>query len=190
MTPNSQHHRVSVTFPTDDGPDRWAAVDAMTYAMTTINYDHHEVHGGSSYVVSGTATLGNGATQDILVVTPNTTKWAHLIGLVTSSGLATVTFYEGATVSNAGAATTEVNRNRNSTNTAGVVVTTGPTVTGTGTAIFSQSSGAGQNVGGEVRGENEFILKQNTIYLLRITSAAAANVVNYILDWYEHTSKE
>lgn len=175
----------------DNGTKDVEAVgDAVTNAIVTLEYDHHEVHEGDSYVVSGTATLDSGGVLNVLIVTPNTTKWAHLLPIVVvNGGAATIAIYEDATVSAVGSAAEEINRNRNSANTAGVVVTTGPTVTGTGTQIFTFTIGDGQQTGGEVRGTYEWVLKQNTIYLLRITSLANGNVVNYLLDWYEHTSK-
>jgi hypothetical protein len=43
--------------------------------------------------------------------------------------------------------------------------------------------------GGKVRGDSEFILKQNTKYLINITSLSAANNISASFAWYEHTSK-
>jgi hypothetical protein len=36
--------------------------------------------------------------------------------------------------------------------------------------------------------DNEIILKQNTKYLLRITSSTAANLTNLQIEFYEHTN--
>jgi len=163
-------------------------IDGVANAVTTLDYAHHEIHGGSSYTSSGSATLGVGATQDVLIVTPNTTKWAHFLGYVNASGQATISFYEDTTTSDDGAAATELNRNRNSANTAGLVITTGPTVSGAGTLLFTTTIGSGRT-SGEVRETDEWILKQNAKYMLRITSAAASNLVNWVLNWYEHTSR-
>jgi len=173
----------------DNGTKDVAAIaDAVSGASVVIDFAHHELHEGDHYYATGTTTLGIGEVLNILIVTPNTTKWAHLEGQIGTSGTATVGFYEGSTTSAAGSAVTEFNRNRNSANTAAVVVTTGPTITGDGTLIFTAQSGAGQRVGGDVRAQNEFILKQNTKYILRVTSAVATNVTNWLVDWYEHVN--
>ena len=38
--------------------------------------------------------------------------------------------------------------------------------------------------------DGEFVLKQNTKYLIRITSNSDANKVTTALEWYEHTDKD
>ena len=43
--------------------------------------------------------------------------------------------------------------------------------------------------GGEARALHEWVLKQNTKYLLRITSHTDANVISVSFDWYEHTNE-
>ena len=122
-------------------------------------------------------------------MTPDTTKWAHLVGSVVTEAEAHVYFYEGATLSNgAGTAVTAYNRNRNSATAATVTVTHTPSIAATGTLIFETHFGSGRGVGGQVRAVEEWVLDQNQTYLLRVTNATALN--NYIainLNWYEHT---
>lgn len=167
-----------------DNPD-----DSTTGALEVIDYAHHEIHSGSSFVYTGYATLAASAVQNLLIITPDTTKWAHFTGHVQTSGEATVAFYEGATVSANGTTTTPYNRNRNSATAPTLAIYTGPTVTGDGTLLYSGLIGSGRSFGGQVREEAEWILKQNTIYLLRITSAVNDNNVTWALNWYEHTNQ-
>ncbi|NCU30062.1 hypothetical protein EOM60_05700 [Candidatus Saccharibacteria bacterium] len=45
--------------------------------------------------------------------------------------------------------------------------------------------------GGSARETAEFLLKQNTAYLLRLTEVNVSDThINWELDWYEHTNKE
>jgi len=164
------------------------SIDAVSGGLITVDFPHHEIHEGDHYMSGGTVTLGLGGVLDVLVTTPDTTKWAHLEGLVNSSGAANVLFYEGATVSDNGSTALAVNRNRNSENTAAVIISTGPTVSSPGSVLYPSLMGVGQNSGGLIRSEDEFILRQNTLYVIRITSEAASNRINWRLDWYEHTN--
>ena len=102
--------------------------------------------------------------------------------------------FEG-TAKTTGTTMVEFNHNRNSTNTAGVVVTHTPGAGADGTAIdqrrFGNDSGpAGKGGGGSsTRGTLEWVLDQNTDYLFRVTSHTASNNISIVLDWYEHTDK-
>lgn len=180
----------AITGLINDTTYRTARVDASTHSLQVVDYAHHEIHSGSAYVVSYNADVSSGANLDVLIVTPNTTAWAHMLLNLAGENELLATLYETATVSAAGTALTEVNHNRNSANTAAVVVTHTPTVTGTGTAIWQRIGGSGETVGGEARNDAEMILKQNTTYLLRLTNnGVGTGWINVELDWYEHTDK-
>ena len=43
--------------------------------------------------------------------------------------------------------------------------------------------------GGDARSDGEWVLKQNTKYLIVVTSGADNNNVSLVLGWYEHTDK-
>lgn len=164
------------------------STDSSTNAVNTIDYAHHEIHGGSSFTADYTVELANGATIDILVVTPNTTKWAHMEYILMCELESEIKIYEGVTTSNDGTGLTEFNRN--SATAATTVVSYTPTVTDTGTLIRTKHLGAGKTAGGESRDLSEIILKQNTKYLYRITNATTSvNYITFILSWYEHTNK-
>ena len=166
-------------------------MDASTHSLQTIDYSHHEVHSGSAYTFDRNVELANGATTDILLITPNTTKWAHFLYELDVEAEATFTIYEAATAT-AGTAVTVTNRNRNVTNPATVTVSHTPTGITTGsTTIRVHHLGAGKSLGGGARGVHEFVLKQNTKYLIRITNlTTSTNWVSLIADWYEHTNRD
>lgn len=165
-------------------------IDAATHALETIEYEHHEIHSGSSFTVSYSADIGNGANLDIAVITPDTTKYAHLTYEFDVEAESDFKIYEAATLT-AGTAIAAYNRNRNSLTAATTSVTHTPTSITTGTTIIRDFHiGSGRTWGGGDRAQHEFILKRNTKYLIRLTNATANN--NYMaikLDWYEHTDK-
>ncbi len=164
-------------------------LDEITRSLNYLDHSHHEVHEGDAYTYCEQNTLNADATRDLLIVTPDTGVWGHFLWRIRGSGEASMALYEGTTTSNDGTGVTEVNRNRNSANTSDLVVTHTPTITGVGTVICMQHFGSSQKAGGEERAVNEFILKQNTKYLLRVTSEAASNDLSTEIDWYEHTNK-
>lgn len=63
-------------------------------------------------------------------------------------------------------------------------------MTATGTLLAKYYIGSGKVAGGGARDAEEFVLKQNTAYLFRVTEGnAAATNINWTFDWYEHTNK-
>ena len=168
-------------------------IDAATHALNTIEYEHHEIHGGSSYTLSRPLTLPVANDDEIRIATPNTTKWAHMIFSAVSDAAVTVSLYETTTLTHVvGNVLTPINRNRNSTNTSGLTICHTPGGAGDGNLLYSSTAGAGgnpaQSAPGVIGGRFEFILKQNTAYLLRI-AGASGDVVSINLEWYEHTDK-
>lgn len=170
---------------------RHARLDTSTHTLQTIDYAHHEVHSGSHFFYTDKNTVGSGDKQEYVITTPNTTEWAHMLFRATGSAITTVDLYEGTTRTG----TTDVvtfNNNRNTTDSASVIVYKGASTDGAdGTLIFTIQSGASSQQSRSplepTRGE-EIILKQNTKYLIRITSGTASNLTNLKLEWYEHTS--
>ena len=164
--------------------------------MQVIDYAHHEIHGGSHYNFSATdGDLDSGQVLEFILTTANTTSWPHLI--VSAYGALHTRFeiYE-ATTHTTNVLQTSYNNNRNSVNTAGMTIHTSNDDGADGTMIFEAEfgidTGGGSNRrsgGGEARGDSEFVLKQNTKYLVRIESQTDNNVVSLDLAWYEHTDK-
>jgi len=162
--------------------------DETTRALITYPYSHVEIHQGNHYLVGRTIDLTNSQVFDILLVTPNTTKWSHFIEAFASEAESNVKLYEGTTTSADGTSIPSFNNNRNSANTAAMLVYHTPTITGIGTLLTEKNMGAGKAQGGSLsRGDKELILKQNTKYLVRITNNTTSNNwFNYDFEWYEH----
>ena len=80
------------------------------------------------------------------------------------------------------------NRNRVPT-TEGSMVSLADTATdsggGTGTRIWTFKAGANKTVTASESERFEFILKENTKYLLQAVGAQN-DIVTFLLDWYEH----
>jgi hypothetical protein len=177
-----------------DKSGRLLEYDNIFRAPISITVPHHEIHEGNGYVVQEGIQLNN-ASKEYLIVTPDTTKWTHMIINVLGSQDTSVRFVEG-TGKTGGTALTEINRNRNSNNTAGVVVTHTPAgaeggVTVLFTAQFgiATASGGRGGAGAQAEGRAEFILKQNNSYSLTVTALSAnVNNITVDIDWYEHTS--
>lgn len=163
--------------------------ELKTLSEIRLDFAHHKIHEGNSYVVSDVNDLANGASFDYLLTTPNTTVWAHLFLVIQSEAEASYILYENPTITLAGTGMTAYNRDRNSSNTATTTVEHTPTVGAVGTQIFEEHWGVaiGGGIAGINRGLKEFVLKQNEEYLLRVTNeTASANQVSVILNWYEH----
>jgi hypothetical protein len=167
-------------------------LDNMSKAIETIEYEHHEIHGGTMFRAGEEVALANDGTRVIHVKTPDTTKWAHMVYQMSNTLEAEFEFYEGPTVSNVGTAVPSYNRNRNSATAATTLVYHTPTTSASGTLLATRREGIGKTAGGSSRGVAEWILKQNTSYLLVFTSRAGAGTTNYVnwwIVWYEHTSR-
>lgn len=162
--------------------------DSITYSLVSISHPHHEIHSGDMFTDSGQDTLASAATKEILFITPDTTKLAHLLINIRATGEANYELFIDTTVSANGVACNITNRNHNSINTPTVQCFTGPTITDDGAKFHEEHFGSGQITGGDTRDESEWVLKRNTIYLLRITSESSGNDVSRILEWYEHTN--
>jgi hypothetical protein len=168
--------------------------DSTTGAIKTIEYEHHEIHGGNSFTVADTVACDT-TTVKWMVVTPNTTKYSHFIFTLTSTGEALYLVTEGADRT-AGVSLSAINRRRPGIpKIAGTTVSRTPTggTTDGSTILFSMRNGitnvASKNIeGGEARALNEWILKPNTKYIISITTYADV-FVTCVLDWYEHTDK-
>jgi hypothetical protein len=165
-------------------------MDSATHNLIFIDAGHHEIHDGSSFTSTYTDDKSIGTIMDILIVTPNTTKWAHLIWTIEGESELDISLYRGATASNNGTPLIVSNRNDNSANTPTTVCYHTPTVDSgsEGTLYRVWHTGSGKASGGGTRSDTERILQQNTKYLFRIT-ATAAGWIAIKLDWYEHSSK-
>lgn len=193
-----------------DNDAAYISIDDCTNSLQIIEYEHHEIHSGSSYTCSITQAVSDTNDRTIIAFrTPDSLKYLHLTASASATAAAVATIYEGPTITNnTGATLTVFNRNRTSTNTTGVWDTSqNPDVQGqatyfteatmgnvtSGTAFPPIPLGAGQGpkaVGGLARGQQEYVLAPNTLYAFEVKSSTNDDNAHWIeLDWYEHTDK-
>ena len=184
-------------------------LDRMTYSSVCIDYAHHEIHDGDSFVAhfENTTASSDEDRTAIYLKTP-ATKACHMVASFTASYAATASIYEAPTeTANMGTSAAIYNRNRIGTPatsgcfdnaTVPVVnkvmtlvetdVDTELTNTGTILSTFVLVAGATPKpAGGASRDTQEWILKASTAYIFIITNVGSnANKHAIQLDWYEH----
>lgn len=173
--------------------------DKITNAIMTVDYAHHEIHGGSSFLAFHSAGSKNdGDKINLYFKTPNTTTRLHAFLQWSASGAAYGRILEAPTVTaNTGTnAQVVINRDRDSAKASTVVDNaTSPaankygidvTITNDGTKIFEEFSGAAKTANAAGRAESEIILKANTAYCFQVESDASTLVLFMLVSWYEH----
>lgn len=178
-------------------------IDDATRAIVTIEYEHYQIHAGSSFKSDiNTDDLKNEGNNDALHIsftTPDTVRWAHIVIYGWASGAADLSIVEAPTGGVVGGNNLAIfNRNRNSSTISALIstddttanqVTQDATAPTGGTEIHHWKLGAGKNkIGGDNRGNEEFILNQNTTYSLRLASTVAAIRAQLTIEWYERTN--
>jgi hypothetical protein len=171
-------------------------IDTTTGVIGQVPYEHLEVHTGRLFSYSECVELGNDASVDYVIETPDTTRWSHIGINIEGVGVTEIRLYEATNGTGTTEQTNVFNRQRNSANTAGTKIYKGYTAAGEaptlGTLLCSHRSGfsSGQSKSASEAGSaHEYVLKQNTKYILRITSRTAANFVATELNWYEHQNR-
>jgi len=161
-------------------------IDSATNAIINIDYAHHEIHEGNSYVLNGhDDDLDVGQNFDLTVITANTTNWMHAVWNAEGVEAIHIYVYEGVTVNVEGNPTIPINRDRNSPNTSDAICREGDTFNAFGTLLWEWHTGdkKASGIGGE---RDEYILRQGTTYLFRVQSEVINNKVSGQLSWYEH----
>ena len=191
---------------------QYPRLDSSTFALVTIEYEHHEVHGKSSFTCHYTQEVSDTNDKSIIAFkTPNGTAHVHIVMSVAAQDGALAYILEAPTITdNAGAALAVFNRFRDGTLVASGVIdrsqnpdvvnqatfftesTMGAVTSGTKLEEIQMIAGQGpRRLGGFSRGSAEWVLKKNTLYAFVIQSLNANdNLHNIRLDWYEHTPKE
>ncbi len=168
-------------------------MDAASGSLLVIGQAENLAHEGTHFTYSQVdADFDIADAVELLIVTPNSTKWAHMVFLVTAALDTTVGLYEDATHTIL-AAQTAYNNNRNSATANTTTINTHNNDGADGTLIWSEvfgiSSGGGPGAivgGGASRGDSEWILKQNAKYLLKVTSGTDNSSMTLECLWYEH----
>ncbi len=127
------------------------AFDGTTEALTTIDYAHHEIHAGSHFLYTDSAALNDTAVQNYLIVTPNSSTYAHMIFVLDGSAITQFQLYEGGDRLGDALQTTG-NSNRNSGKEATVKVYKGITGGSTDGNLIHQYKGGAATA--QSRGES------------------------------------
>jgi hypothetical protein len=165
-------------------------VDDVDNTLVGIDTVHHEIHEGNHYTVTVYDNDVDIAGPKIVrITTPNTSTRIHLTTFVSADGGFLFEFYENPTLNAAGAGLTEFNNDRNSSNTATATTfedTTTQAPNNDGTLLDAgYSGGEKKRVSGESGTRDEFILKQDEDYLVKLTVDADNTKAVIVFKWYE-----
>ena len=171
-------------------------LDPITDVLTVITIDHAAIHAGRGYSVYITKdALANGASFDTAFVTPEE-NFVHLKFYDTwiSNAAGLFLLYENPTsVADPEGTVTPVNRRRpNIPGVSAVTVSYGVTTNLVGATLLEtlRFGGGGTGPQGRSGGDRsmdiEWVLKQDTLYVFRVTnqSGVAANIGMWLF-WYE-----
>lgn len=169
---------------------RGASRQFPLYASGSLQADnmHTRVHNGLGFRAGVIlASVANNVSLD-LVWTTAASDYPHIVWHPTLNGSANFELYEGATFTG-GTTMTAVNFKRTSTREYAGTLKHSPTVTGTGTLIWSVhlAGGSGPHAaGGSASGfDEEWILKAETTYLARLTNkSGSAQIAGISPAWY------
>jgi len=171
-----------------------AHVDEHSGAVGVIEQEHLKIHAGKLFTLSKRLVLddagGTNPIHEFLGVVP-ADLFPHFrkLAVVTDGSGFDVDFYEAPTTTDDGTAVTSKNNKRNSTNEAGLLIYDAPTVTDDGELLESiMATGTKQSGALGSEGSNEWILKPDTKYLIRITNnTAGAASSRFVINmfWYE-----
>jgi hypothetical protein len=161
------------------------AYDPFAHALTVIQEQHRMNHDGFMFHASGKVTgMVDTNVDDYLITTPAAT-FPHFqrVRLDLGGGDFDIQTYEAPTTSAAGTVIPSTNTNRNSSNTADTVITSGPTVSVVGTLVHTTwappvGTGIGQSANGisNISNGEEWILAPSTEYLIRLTNNSGATI--------------
>lgn len=163
--------------------------DDIDKALATIDLAHHEIHEGK-YFSANQGIQAIGTVSNFLLTTPAGGTEYHVQFEVECTDATLVEFYENPTVTHPGNAITIYNKNRQNSGTSVCVASaftgTFGTVTADGTLLLKHVFGTGgkTSIGGAVRENAEWILKQNMTYHIKAISTANGTLA-FTAEWYE-----
>lgn len=173
---------------------RGVVTQDLTGAQAVILYAHHEIHGGSTFLVSYKSPDGANIPDNGTITYTVTThaKYAHILVRAACGGDMEGEFLEGATVTaGTGVAMVEYNKNRASSKAPTVGVRRDMAITDDGTRIeneFIPGGTGGNAIGGAGVSRAEWILAPSTVYVVRVTNRAGnAQPMSLAIEWYEES---
>jgi hypothetical protein len=168
------------------------STDFVTKSDKGITIEHANIHAGMFYSASDIfVSMSSSATYSISILTSNDC-YVHYRNerVSTSADKLKIILYEGSAVTG-GTTVSAINHNRINSNTSDTIVKKGITITSAGTTISTSYIGGGTNQGnnrsgGDTTGNNEFVLKRNTQYAIKLENGSSStNIINIEPIWYE-----
>ena len=165
--------------------------EQFTGALRAITTEHGYIHQGIAYIMREILTVTTTASSYIDFTTP-ADKTIHFrpSSFASNGDNITIEIFEDASVTG-GTTYAAKNRNRNSNNTSQVSITINPTVNTEGNIIdkfyVGGGSGISDTTSGAITGNvDEWVLKPDTTYLIKITNNGASDSNVFVnLFWYE-----
>ena len=154
------------------------------YRSVVKRYSNALAEDGKLFTYSPVFSMANNATVNYLLKTPAALKTTlYELTVTTDNSPVFHYLYEDTIVSaNGTLATALINNNRQSATAATSLIYSAPTVSSTGTLLFSDFTTGGKAYGGQDAGEFRLIFKPSANYLIQLvnSSTAAANVGLFI----------
>lgn len=172
-------------------------IEEVTGGHVAITSDHSNIHKGQAFSVSNKFTIANGASSYLEVIIPADT-YVHFkpITMQSDGPKITVQLIEAPTITTGSTGVTPINRRRLGTPAVSVLtVKNNPTSISAGTIVDQDYIGGGSSAGGNTvsggiaSNDNEYVLKQATTYVVKVTNGGTGSSdVNIKLFWYEETA--
>ena len=191
----------------------FAARDNASNAIEIIDFEHHEIHAGDSFVCHYANEVTNTGEMTVIAFnTPDTTRWIHVVVEYTATAFARALLVEDPSIDvDEGGQLLIFNRDRNSAKES--LVSSIEAVPDVGEATsYNEAQAAGANItitdgrtvsehhigggagphgtgGGQVQ-RDECILRRNTQYAFILEALTDdTNIHNLHVSWYEHTNR-
>lgn len=166
-------------------------VDQIENALVTVDFQHHEIYQGNTFLASWKSPEGSDIADDGVfgLYLQTADRLTHLTFELANGGDLEVAFWEGCSFSATGTQINLFNLNRMSSRIPTVEATVSPTlITGTLIENFFVPGGTGpvQASGGTGQRDTEWNLRTGTAYYLQgINRAGTATPASIVTQWYE-----
>ena len=179
-----------------DENDNMAEFDSTASGEDGVGYlvveamEHHKIHEGDHYTCQEDDQDVD-AVKYFLLKAPDTATRVHYIFNMRSSLNGTIEFFESPTVTASGTTLTTYNNDRNSGNTAELLIFEDPTISAEGSSrllvniIGSDGLNPNGSDGGITNRTTEQILGQGLYYLIVYTPESSDQRINMCSEWYE-----
>lgn len=183
---------LSITPVSTDDPLR-LALERVTNGQRSISTDHANIHAGISYSFPTKFTIAAAGIAYLEFQTP-VKGYVHFkpMNFSADGPKILVQLYEAPTLTPGSVQVVQNRRRLGTPPTASSVVRINPTGVSGGTLLDQDYIGGGVGIGGilssggNASNDNEWVLAQNTLYLLKLTNNGSSSAdVNMKLFWYE-----